>query len=76
MCTEKRFNDNISFQLFGLDYVFTKNMKPYLLEMNKGPAMKYVNEKDRKLKEKVHADIFDIIGLVKYKNIKNDFIEI
>ena len=76
VCTEKRFNDNISFQLFGLDYVFTKNMKPYLLEMNKGPAMKYVNEKDRKLKEKVHADIFDIIGLVKYKNIKNDFIEI
>ena len=52
-------------------------MRPYLLEMNKGPAMKFVNEKDKRLKEKIHADIFDKVGLVKYnKNIKNDFIEI
>ena len=36
----------LTFQLFGADVIFTNNLHPYLLEFNKGPSMKYMNNRD------------------------------
>ena len=52
---------NTYFQLFGIDIVFTKDMIPYLLEINKGPEMKAINQKDKYIKQQIYTDIFNYI---------------
>ena len=47
LCKLTNINNNLSFQLFGLDYVFNNHMYPYLLEMNQGPDMIPKNNKDK-----------------------------
>ena len=36
-------------------------MVPYLLEINKGPQMKAINQKDKYIKEQIYKDIFNYI---------------
>jgi hypothetical protein len=63
LCRLKHLDQHVSFQLFGLDYIFTKNMYPYLLEMNKGPDMSLKNEEDNYLKNKVTEDLFQTANI-------------
>ena len=58
-------NNNNCFQLFGIDFIFTKDFVPYLLEINKGPQMLYINSKEKQLKQRLIEDIFDKVGIVK-----------
>ena len=74
ICNVDRFKDNMMFQLFGLDFVFTNLFEPYLLEMNKGPQMKYMNNIEYKFKNKVIQDLFAKVGIVETSD--NSFIEI
>ena len=74
LCNESRFNENQMFQLFGLDFVFTDKLIPYLLEMNKGPQMKYMNNNERTMKMTIIKDLFNKVGVVNVKN--NSFIKI
>ena len=60
----KNNNNNVHFQLFGLDYIFTKNLDVYLLELNKGPDMSSKNEKDYILKNRVYEDLFSLVELI------------
>ena len=64
ICKSKKLDNNVSFQLFGADVIFTKNLHPYILELNKGPQMGYKTGKDEKMKKKVTYDIFSLVGLV------------
>lgn len=52
------------FQLFGADIIFDNTLTPYLLEVNKGPDMKYKDEKDKQMKTKVYLDVFEKSGLI------------
>lgn len=70
-----KLKNNISFQLFGLDYIIKKNLDVYLLEINKGPQMKYDNKKDYNLKFNLVEDIFNKLGVIKIKK-NNLFLEI
>ena len=54
----------ISFQLFGIDVIFDKNLKPYLLEINKGPDMSPRDEIDEIMKKNVQTDMFKIVGIL------------
>ena len=63
LCQLSHLDANVTFQLFGLDYVFTDDMYPYLLEMNKGPAMSSQNDMDSLLKTGVTRDCFAMVGL-------------
>ena len=74
ICSDLRFRENLMFQLFGLDFVFTSNFKAYLLEMNKGPQMKFFNKIEKKLKMKVIEDLFAKVGIGNINN--NSFIKI
>ena len=66
-------NNNTYFQLFGLDYIFSKNLDVYLLELNKGPDMSSKNDKDFILKSRVYEDLFNLVNIVEDKSDKNMF---
>ena len=77
LCQLNKLKNNLTFQLFGLDYIFTNNMHPYLLEMNKGPEMNPINKQDYKLKSKVLYDTFQKAGIISNVNMsKNDFFKL
>lgn len=66
--------NNNCFQLLGLDFIFTKDLNPFLLECNKGPQMLYINQKEKKMKEKIILDILTTCKIVSPKYNKfNDF---
>jgi hypothetical protein len=73
ICKLKSIQNNISFQLFGLDYVFTDDMYPYLLEMNKGPDMSLKNDQDKFLKNTVTEDLFKTVNIIDSANGNNFF---
>jgi len=64
ICNQKSLDDVTTFQLFGGDVIFTNKMKPYLLELNKGPAMKYMTENDEKMKLQLTEDVFMKVGFL------------
>uniref|UniRef100_A0A6C0F5S1 Tubulin-tyrosine ligase n=1 Tax=viral metagenome TaxID=1070528 RepID=A0A6C0F5S1_9ZZZZ len=68
LCKLKRLSKNTTFQLFGADIIFDKNLNPYLLEFNKGPDMKPITLKDKLTKEKVKEDLLGIINLINNNN--------
>lgn len=77
LCNNYNLKDNTKFQLFGLDFIFDFNFNPYLLEFNKGPEMSYINDNDKKIKEKVYKDIFNLVNISGENTISNnEFIEI
>ena len=74
ICKSCNLKNQIRFQLFGLDYVIDKNLKPYLLEMNKAPNMTFKHGDEEK-KMKVMSDLIYLLELDKQPaNYKNDFI--
>ena len=73
LCNLKNIYNNKTFQLFGLDIIFDKDMNPYLLEMNKGPDMIPRSITDEKMKFKVKKDIFNILGVTQNNEENNGF---
>jgi hypothetical protein len=84
---DKKFENNLCAQVFGLDFIIDKNLEPFLLECNKGPDMKpkitliEYPEIDENIKNyiielKNILDNNDITDLEKVKNIKKSFYEI
>ena len=57
-----KFYNNLMFQLFGIDMIFDENLKPSILEINKGPDMIPKSEMDVKLKTKIYSDTFDLVS--------------
>ena len=76
LCKLSNLSNNVSFQLFGLDYVFTNSMYPYLLEMNKGPDMNPKNDVDIDIKTKVIRDTYVTVGLIDQLDNTNDFMRL
>ena len=54
----------VSFQLFGADVIFNRELDPYLLEINKGPDMSARDELDAKMKKEVQEDMFRCVGII------------
>ena len=77
--TDNNQSNNIkgstSFQLFGIDVIFNKNLEPFLLEFNKGPDMIPRDEIDTNMKSIVQKDIFKTVGLLnnEHDNDNNSF---
>lgn len=62
----------INFQLFGIDIQPDSNLNVKLIEINKGPSLIEMDEKDAKIKRKLQEDIYKTIGIIK-DNSNNDF---
>jgi hypothetical protein len=69
----KNIMGSVTFQLFGLDIIFDKELHPYLLEMNKGPDMSPRDEIDKSMKETVQGDMFKKVGIIKNDDKNNSF---
>lgn len=61
ICKNSNLKNNTIFQLFGADIAPDKNLRPYLVEINKGPDMGPKDDRDKKIKLKVQQDIMDIV---------------
>ena len=61
----KNIMGSVTFQLFGIDIIFDKELHPYLLEMNKGPDMSPRDDIDKTMKETVQRDMFKKVGIIK-----------
>lgn len=66
----KNIEGTVTFQLFGADVIFDKQLHPYLLEMNKGPDMIPRDSIDESMKSNVQTDMFRMVGLL--PNDKNN----
>lgn len=69
----KNIKGNTTFQIFGADVIFDKNLHPYLLEFNKGPDMSARDKIDEFMKSDVQYDMFSLVNLVPYDPKTNSF---
>ena len=84
ICHYQNINQAIRFQLFGGDIILgmdNNKIKPYLLEFNKGPSMKYLSPKDEEMKTQLFTDLFCLANVTcqeKCNNgeIRNKWIEL
>ena len=63
LCGQENLTPNLCFQLFGADVIFTPDLKPYLLEFNKGPSLRPRTPEDRVLKREMLEDLYAKMGL-------------
>jgi hypothetical protein len=71
MYQSNNIKGSISFQLFGIDVIFNKNLEPFLLEFNKGPDMIPRDEIDTQMKTIIQTDIFKTVGVLN-NDVHND----
>ena len=69
----KNIEGTTTFQLFGVDVIFDKELNPYLLEMNKGPDMNARDDIDEKMKSLVQSDMFKTVGVLNGNIDENSF---
>lgn len=76
ICNDKYLKDNKTFQLFGADIAPDNKMNFKIIEINKGPNMKYgVDNYDKEVKDKVMNDVFDKVGIIN-SNTRNGFVKL
>ena len=69
LCNLNSLKKNVSFQLFGVDVIFDTKLKPYILEINKGPEMKPKDYRDRVMKTKLNRDMLNIVNMIELEDI-------
>ena len=62
----------VNFQLYGVDVAINQDLKPMLMEINKGPDLSAKDGRDRELKINLCTDILKSVDLL--PNIDNKFI--
>ncbi len=55
------------FELFGFDVIIDQNLKPWLLEVNSGPAMSMDNNIDYLIKPTMLKELFSMIQFEDYE---------
>ena len=64
----------VSFQLYGVDIAINQELKPMVMEINKGPDLTAKDGRDRELKMNLGTDILKSVGLI--PNVNNNFINV
>lgn len=64
----------VSFQLYGVDVAINQDLKPMVMEINKGPDLSAKDDRDKELKMNLGTDILKSVGLI--PNIDNKFITV
>lgn len=64
----------VSFQLYGVDVAINQDLKPMVMEINKGPDLTAKDDRDKELKINLGTDILKSVGLI--PNTNNKFITI
>ena len=62
------------FELFGVDVLLDDNLKPWIMEVNLSPSLSTDAPLDLKIKTKLVADIFNIVGIAPHDRLaKQEF---
>ena len=61
----------VSFQLYGVDVAIDDQLRPQIMEINKGPDLTFKDERDGNLKRKLAEDIIKSIGLIENDSNNN-----
>ena len=64
----------VSFQLYGVDVAINQDLKPMVMEINKGPDLTAKDGRDKDLKVNMSCDILKSVGLI--PNTDNKFITV
>lgn len=64
----------VNFQLYGVDVAINEDLRPLIMEINKGPDLTAKDGRDRDLKLNLSNDILKSVDLI--PNINNKFINI
>uniref|UniRef100_A0A6C0E9Y9 Tubulin-tyrosine ligase n=1 Tax=viral metagenome TaxID=1070528 RepID=A0A6C0E9Y9_9ZZZZ len=75
ICDGNKLKNNMTFQLFGVDIAVDDQLKPMIMEINKGPDMGAKDDRDYKLKKGVITDMLALLNFVEIKH-KNGFIQL
>ena len=59
------------YELFGVDVLIDDNLKPWIMEVNLSPSLSCDTPLDLKIKSKLVADIFNIVGCAPYDRLVN-----
>tara|TARA_B100000575_G_scaffold290606_1_gene294605 strand:+ start:751 stop:1923 length:1173 start_codon:yes stop_codon:yes gene_type:complete len=76
ICNLENLKKAHRFQIFGADVILDSNLHPYILELNKGPEMKYKSPQDEKLKSKIYTDLFCLVNIDKECSSNNKWIKL
>jgi hypothetical protein len=78
ICTDPKFENNLIFQLFGIDIAIDDELYPMVMEVNKGPDMDAKDKRDSDLKHSIVRDILRTIGAIDNEKIneKNGFVSV
>lgn len=61
-------NRNTFYELYGFDILLSKNLKPWLMEVNMCPSLNLKTPVDRKVKLPLLCDIMNLIGMKPQNN--------
>lgn len=64
MCQGSKFENNITFQLFGVDIALNNKLHPQIIEFNLGPNLATFDDQDKEIKYNVVEDIFKIMKVI------------
>lgn len=64
MCQGSRFEENITFQLFGVDIAVNDKLEPQIIEFNIGPNLATFDDQDKKIKYKAVEDILKLLKII------------
>ena len=73
-CKDNEFKFCTTFQLFGIDVALDENLKPKIIECNKGPNLIINDDRDGQLKKSLVKDIFKVLGII--KNESHNFVRV
>jgi hypothetical protein len=66
---------NNLFELYGMDILVDQNLNPWLLEINLSPSLSGVGEYEKRIKNKLFTDMFNILGFVPFSHINGKPLE-
>lgn len=64
VCVDSHLKSYLTFQLFGADIAIDDELKPQLIEVNKGPDMGFKDKRDGDVKSTVMADVFKVLKVL------------
>lgn len=76
-CEPNKLSNNTTFQLFGVDIAVDDQLKPMMIEINKGPNITSHDKRDSELKHNMVEDIFRSVEIITNKiDRQNGFIKL
>lgn len=62
----QNLNENSFYNILGFDILINNKFQPILLEINKNPSMKFLNNLDREIKNNLIIDTLNLVGIIPF----------